>query len=46
MFKSGHNTDCLRLFQPGDKVLIRKHNPRNKIDDHYKAEIHSYSKET
>ena len=25
MFKSGHNTDCLRLFQPGDKVLIRKH---------------------
>ena len=29
-----------REFQPGDKVLVRKHNPRNKIDDHYKAEIH------
>ena len=29
-----------REFQPGDKVLVRKHNPKNKIDDHYKAEIH------
>ena len=29
-----------REFQPDDKVLVRKHNPKNKIDDHYKAEIH------
>ena len=29
-----------REFQTGDKVLVRKHNPKNKIDDHYKAEIH------
>ena len=29
-----------RGLQSGDKVLVRKHTPRNKIDDHYQAEIH------
>ena len=29
-----------RELQSGDKVLVRKHTPRNKIDDHYQAEIH------
>ena len=28
------------VFQPSDRVLVRKHSTKNKIDDRYQAEIH------